>query len=131
MFDTLVRTNNLEGTGRWPNELRESQFVPAIEYVRAQRIRTLLMQAMERVFDKVDCYIGGDDLVITNLTGHPSVVLPAGFHEKDGRRVPFGITFTGQLYEDETLLSLARAYQQATGHHLERPPMQDVVPENL
>ena len=131
MFDMLVRTNNLEGTGRWPNELREAQFVPAIEYVRAQRIRTLLMQAMARVFEKVDCYIGGDDLIITNLTGHPSVVLPGGFHQRKNRRVPFGITLTGQLYEDETLLAVASAYQRATGHHLERPPMEDVVPENL
>ncbi len=131
MFDPLVRTNNLEGTAAWPNELREGQYVPAIEYVRAQRVRTLLMQEMEKVFDRVDCYVGGNDLTITNLTGHPSVVLPGGFHERKGRRVPFGITFTGNLYDDETLLSVAHAYQQATGHHLERPPMEDVVPENL
>ena len=105
--------------------------MPAIEYLRAQRIRTLLMQAMERVFERVDCYVGGDDLTITNLTGHPTAVLPGGFHERDGRRVPFGITFTGQLYEDETLLAVASAYQQATAQNLARPPMEDVVPENL
>ena len=131
MFDTLVRTNNLEGTGLWPNELREGQFIPAIEYLMAQRIRTLLMQAMQTVLEQVDCYIGGDVLTLKNLTGHPTVVLPGGFGQRDNRRVPFGITFTGQLYEDETLLSLASAYQQATSHHLERPPMEDVVPENL
>jgi len=131
MFDPLVRANNLEGTVRWPNELRQGQFVPAVEYLRAQRIRTLLMQEMETLFEKVDCYIGGDDLTITNLTGHPTVVLPGGFHRRDGRRVPFGITFTGRLYGDETVLSVASAYQRATGHHLERPPMEDVVPENL
>ncbi len=131
MFDPLVRTNNLEGTGRWPNELREGQFVPAIDYLRAQRIRTLLMDEMRRVFEKVDCYIGGDDLTITNLTGHPTAVLPGGFHERDNRVVPFGVTFTGQLYDDETLLAVASAYQQATAHHLRRPPMVDIVPENL
>lgn len=131
VFDPLVRGKNLKGTGRWPNELREGQFIPAVEYLRAQRVRTLLMRQMEALFEKVDCYVAGDDLTITNLTGHPTAVLPGGFHQRNGREVPFGITFTGRLYDDETLLALAHAYQQATAHHLRRPPMEDVVPENL
>jgi Asp-tRNA(Asn)/Glu-tRNA(Gln) amidotransferase A subunit family amidase len=131
VFDPLTRTKNFDGTGKWPDELREGQFVSAIDYLRAQRVRTLLMREMEKLLTEVDCYVGGDDLVITNLTGHPSVVVPAGFSQRDGRTVPMGMTFTGRLYDETTLLTVAEAWQQATGHHLRRPPMEDVKPENL
>jgi Asp-tRNA(Asn)/Glu-tRNA(Gln) amidotransferase A subunit family amidase len=131
VFDPLTRTKNFDGTGRWPDELREGQFITAIDYLRAQRVRTLLMRQMEKLLADIDCYVGGDDLVITNLTGHPSIVMPAGFAQRDGRAVPVGLTFTGRLYDETTLLSVAEAWQQATGHHLRRPPMADVKPENL
>lgn len=129
VFAPLVRERNLEGTGPWPNELREGQFITAVEYLQAQRLRTLLMRAMERLFETVDCTIEGDDLTITNLTGHPTAVVPSGFEMRDGREVPVGITFTGQLYGDETLLALAHAYQTATGIHLRRPPLADATAE--
>ena len=124
-----MRQRNLKGTGPWPNELREGQFISAVEYLQAQRMRTLLMREMERLFETIDCTIEGDDLTITNLTGHPTVVIPSGFEMRDGREVPVGITFTGQLYGDETLLSLAHAYQTATGVHLRRPPLAEVTAE--
>jgi Asp-tRNA(Asn)/Glu-tRNA(Gln) amidotransferase A subunit family amidase len=129
VFAPLVRKRDLEGTGPWPNELREGQFITAVEYLQAQRMRTLLMREMERLFETVDCTIEGDDLTMTNLTGHPTVVVPSGFEMRDGREVPVGITFTGQLYGDETLLSLAHAYQTATGVHLRRPPLADATAE--
>jgi Asp-tRNA(Asn)/Glu-tRNA(Gln) amidotransferase A subunit family amidase len=128
MFSPLVRSGNLDGTGLWPNELREGQFVTAIEYLQAQRMRTLLMRDMEQLFEIVDCTVAGDDLTITNLTGHPCVVLPSGFEMRDGCEVPVGLTFTGKLYGDETLLSLAHAYQTATGVHLRRPQLAEAKP---
>ncbi len=125
VFDQLVRDGVTDGLNAWPNTLRDAQFVPAVEYLRANRIRSLLIQAMEAMFDAtgIDCYVEGDDLVVTNLTGHPSVALPGGFQQRNGVRVPRVITFTGRLYGESELLAVAHAFQQATGYHLERPPL--------
>jgi Asp-tRNA(Asn)/Glu-tRNA(Gln) amidotransferase A subunit family amidase len=113
VFDELVRTNRLEGTGLWPDSFRRGQLIPAVEYLRANRIRFQLMQQMAEVMKQVDCYVGGNDLTITNLTGHPTVVLPVGVESKEERELPRTITFTGQLYGEAELLLLARAYEQA------------------
>ena len=72
---------------------------------------------------------GGDDLAITNLTGHPSAVLPAGFKEKDDVRTPYSVTFTGQLFGETDLLTVAHAYQLATGQHLEHPLLPEPAAE--
>jgi len=127
VFDELIRSGNTEGLNSWPRALRNAQFTPAVEYLRANRIRTMLMREMQTVFEKVDLYVGGDDLTLTNLTGHPTVVLPEGFSDRKGRRVPFSLTFTGRLYGESELLAVAHAYQQTTGVHLEHPVLK---PEN-
>lgn len=127
VFDELTRHNNLEGLHRWPNALRQGEFVPAVEYLRANRLRTLLMRKMEALMSGIDAYVGGSDLAITNLTGHPSAVLPNGFVENEGKRVPRAITFTGKLFGEAKLLALANAYQQATGFHLEHPGLNALV----
>lgn len=121
VFDELSRKTPDEQLGRWPNALRQGQFVPAVEYLRANRIRTLLMREMERVMERVDAYVGGDDLALTNLTGHPTVVLPGPLQEVNGVSRPSSLTFTGRLFGESELLSLAHAYQQETGDHLARP----------
>jgi Asp-tRNA(Asn)/Glu-tRNA(Gln) amidotransferase A subunit family amidase len=122
VFDHLVRKGDSEGLDAWMRTFRKAEFIPAVEYLRANRIRTLLMRAMEELFEKVDLYVGGNDLVVTNLTGHPCVVLPNG-HRKSGKaEVPTALTFTGRLYGETELLAVAQAYQEATGHHLRRPP---------
>lgn len=127
-FDELTRSGRDDQLVRqvrdaWPNVFRQGQLIPAVEYIRANRIRTLLMDEMERAIGGVDAYIapsfGGNNLLLTNLTGHPAVVLPNGFRESDG--TPTSITFTGRLYGDDTVLALAHAYQQATDFHLQRP----------
>jgi len=123
VFDPLTRSNNLAGLNRWPDAFREGEFVPAVEYLRANRLRTMLMREMERVLEQVDLYVGGNDLTITNLTGHPTAVLPNGFVELAGTRVPRAITFTGRLFEESKLLAVASAYQQETGFHLEHPDL--------
>jgi Asp-tRNA(Asn)/Glu-tRNA(Gln) amidotransferase A subunit family amidase len=76
---------------------------------------------------RVDAYVGGNDLVLTNLTGHPTVVLPDGFRKAGGVERPTALTFTGRLYGEAELLALAHAYQQATGNHLRRPPLDKVA----
>jgi Asp-tRNA(Asn)/Glu-tRNA(Gln) amidotransferase A subunit family amidase len=129
-FDELTRSGETEGLNAWLPIFRRGQFVPAVEYLRANRVRTLLMQEMEESIAGVDLYVGGNDLLVTNLTGHPTVVLPDGFRKGGGLETPFSITFTGRLYGESDLLAVAHAYQQATGQHLKRPAMDKVTPEN-
>lgn len=127
-FDDLTRTGMDDELVRqiknaWPNVLRTARFVPAVEYIQANRVRHLLMQDMTEAIADVDVYITpsfiGGNLLITNLTGHPTVVIPNGFTE-DG--MPVSITFNGHLFDEGTPLSLARAYQSATNFHNRRPP---------
>jgi len=129
-FDDLTRRHVTEGLNSWPAAFLQGQFTPAVEYLRAARVRSLLMTSMARLMESVDLYVdSGNDLEITNLTGHPTVVLPNGFELLDGRDVPASITFTGRLYDESTLLAVAHAYQQATGHHLKRPPLERYLAE--
>jgi Asp-tRNA(Asn)/Glu-tRNA(Gln) amidotransferase A subunit family amidase len=131
-FDELTRTGKddlmvRQTADAWPNVFRQGQLIPAVEYLRANRIRTLLMDEMERSLAKVDAYIvpsfGGDHLLLTNLTGHPCVVAPNGFRSSDG--TPTSITFMGKLHGESDLLALAAAWQQATDFHLRRPPLKN------
>ena len=126
-FDDLTRAGVSTGLNSWPGIFRQGEFVPAVEYLRANRVRTLLMQAMEKALEGVDLYVGGNDLVLTNLTGHPTVVMPNSFGKLGAGEKPGSITFTGRLYGETELLAVASAYQQATGIHLRRPPMDKVV----
>ena len=126
-FDDLTRKGIKEGIGTWPATFQQAQFIPAVEYIRANRVRTLLMQEMEKVMAEVDCYVGGNDLILTNFTGHPQVVMPFGFRKaSDGTETPMAITFTGKLYGESELLTVAHAFQQKTGYHLRHPDMSKV-----
>ena len=127
VFEELTRNGITEGLNRWPDGFRNALFIPAVEYLRANRIRTLLIQQMEEVMSKVDLYVGGNDLTLTNLTGHPTAVLPDGFRKQGAVETPKAITFTGRLYGETDLLAVAHAYQQATGHHLRKPPVEKLI----
>jgi Asp-tRNA(Asn)/Glu-tRNA(Gln) amidotransferase A subunit family amidase len=129
-FDALTRSNRDDLLVRqienaWPNVFRQARLIPAVEYLQANRVRTLLLRAMEEALGDLDAYVcpsfGGDNLLLTNLTGHPCVVLPNGFRA-DG--TPTSITFCGRLHREPELLALARAYQQATDWHLRRPDLE-------
>lgn len=123
-FDDLTRQGIKEGIGVWPNTFQQAEFIPAVEYIRANRARTLLMQEMEKVMEAVDLYVGGNDLILTNFTGHPQVVMPHNYATlSDGKLSPRAITFTGRLYGESELLTVANAFQQVTGTHLKRPPL--------
>jgi Asp-tRNA(Asn)/Glu-tRNA(Gln) amidotransferase A subunit family amidase len=127
VFDTLTRQGVRDGIGRWATTFRRGQFVPAIEYLRANRIRTLLMREMEETMADIDAYVGGDDLTLTNLTGHPTVVVPHGARRGSENGQPGTITFTGKLFGESELLALAHAYQQRSGAHLRRPPLDELL----
>lgn len=127
-FDELTRSNRDDLMVRqikkaWPNVFRSSRFIPAVEYIQANRLRYEVIQAMHQVMADVDVYLsptfGGDNLLLTNLTGHPCVVVPNGFDEKGS---PTSITFIGNLYDEATVLAVANAYQRATGFHQKHPP---------
>jgi Asp-tRNA(Asn)/Glu-tRNA(Gln) amidotransferase A subunit family amidase len=125
-FDDLTRAGITDGLNTWPRTFRSAEFIPAVEYIRANRVRSLLMQEMEAIMGQVDLYVGGgrDELSITNLTGHPTVVMPNGFAKNGEIETPRAITFTGRLFGETDLLAVGQAYQDATGFHLKHPPME-------
>ena len=131
-FDELTRSGRDDLLVRGPNAgILRGQLIPAVEYIRANRIRTLVMEEMERLMSEVDVYVSpsgteDSDINHTNLTGHPAVVLPNGYGFRNSSRLGGvnGIMFTGKLYGETELLALAHAYQQATDFHLRRPPLQ-------
>lgn len=128
-FDELTRSGRDDLLTRqtpnaWPNTFRSARFVPAAEYLHANRLRYELLQKMKKLFDEIDFYVGpsleGTNSLLTNLTGHPGVVVPNGFTESN---TPGSICFIGDLYDEATVLAVAKAYQDATGHHLQHPEL--------
>jgi Asp-tRNA(Asn)/Glu-tRNA(Gln) amidotransferase A subunit family amidase len=127
-FDDITRNgqiNQLSGQSPndWPNSFRTSRFIPAVEYLRAQRARTLLMREMDKLMSKWDVFVspapGSASLIVTNLTGHPAVCLPCGFVDN----LPRSIMFTGGLYDEAAPLKVALAFERATSWHTMRPKM--------
>jgi len=146
-FDELTRSerdNLLTGqtSADWPNEFRVERFYPAVDYIQAQRARTLAIAAMAKLFDEVDVIVtpwDGSQLTATNLTGQPAVIVPNGLRGADapkpaseddgspdnvrGPGTPVALSFLGGLYTDAQLAAFARAYQDATGFHRMRPKL--------
>jgi len=116
--DLLVR----QIRNAWPNVFRAAHFIPAVEYLQAARQRLLLMRDFEALFAAVDVYVtpsfGGAGLLMTNLTGHPQLVLPDGFLP-DGS--PHSVSFVGDLFGEAELVAVARAYEELTSWQQERP----------
>lgn len=128
-FDELTRSNRdkelvQQGKNDWANTFRSARFIPAVEYVNANRARSVAIEQWDRLMKTVDVIVtpttasGLLQLVATNLTGHPAVILPNGFRD-DG--TPVSLTFLGGLFEEGKLLAVAHAYQQATAFHLKHP----------
>lgn len=128
-FDELTRSNKDDLLVRqiknaWPNSFRVSRFIPAVEYISASRVRTLLIQEMQKLMSTIDLYVSpsweGDNNLLTNLTGHPCIVLPNGFSDKG---TPTSITFIGRLFDEGRLIAFAKLYQDATDFHKQHPEM--------
>lgn len=99
---------------------RPARNITALDYLNSQRHRFALMKKMSDYFENIDLYIThSGDIGLTNLTGHPAVVVPYQFEEKQ----PRCITLIGNLFSDDTILSVAHAYQTATSWHLEHPQL--------
>jgi Asp-tRNA(Asn)/Glu-tRNA(Gln) amidotransferase A subunit family amidase len=125
-FDSLTRSGRdklltNQGENDWPNLFRVAQLMPAVDYINANRARTLAMEGMAKTFADVDVIVaptGDPQIVLTNLTGHPAIIVPNGFRENG---TPVSITFLGRLYGEAKMMAVARAYQEATGFHLPQP----------
>ncbi|NWG12143.1 MAG: amidase [Acidobacteria bacterium] len=155
-FDELTRSGKLEqlvnqGRGDWPNTFRSYALVPAVDYIRAQRVRSMLMSDAAKLMATLDVFVAPADpgiprpvgtpppetpappnpaasrsrtgayrsLIMTNLTGHPTVVVPCGFRQG----LPLGLVFVSNLFDEGAAMRVALAYQNATGWHKRRPPI--------
>ena len=126
-FDELTRTNRddlieRQDKGFWPNSFRAARFIPAVEYINANRYRYNLCKAINEFMKDYDVVIvpsfAGRQLQITNLTGHPIVVMPMGFNQNGS---PLSITLIGNLYDEATILAAAKAYQDKTDFNKKHP----------
>ena len=127
-FDELTRTNRDDLVERqdkdfWPNTFRAARFVPAVEYINANRYRSELCAKVQDFMKNYDVVIvpsfAGNQLSITNLTGNPVVCMPMGFNQ---RILPVSITLIGNLYDEASILLAAKAFQDKTDHNKKHPP---------
>ena len=129
-----------QGVEDWPNNFRIARFYPAVEYIQANRARTLAIQQVSALFEQVDVIVTpttGTQLVATNLTGHPALIVPNGLRGDDAPRppkiddgdsddiggpgTPVSLTFLAGHYQDAKLAAFGWAYQEATGFHKLHP----------
>jgi Asp-tRNA(Asn)/Glu-tRNA(Gln) amidotransferase A subunit family amidase len=130
-FDELTRLDLddqmvAQHRNAWPNIFRAARFIPAVEYVQMSRQRSLLIEEMHALMKEYDVIVtpsfAGQQLQITNLTGHPALCLPNGFAENGS---PTSITLLANLFEEEKLIMLGRLIQEQTDWQTKRPPMFD------
>ena len=124
-FDDLVRSDRLDlmsadpERSAWVGSFRQHEFVPAVQYIQANRARYRLMEAYHEFFKDLDVLVGSA-LGPTNLTGHPEVAFPHGF---DSKGQPAVLRLTGRLFGEADILLLAHAFQGKTDFHLKRPKL--------
>ena len=126
-FDELTRTNRddlieRQDRGFWPNSFRAARNIPAVEYINANRYRSILCKRMNDFMKDYDVLIvpsfSGRQLSMTNLTGHPVVCMPIGFNRNGS---PLSITLIGNLYDEATILAAAKAFQDKTDFNKKHP----------
>jgi Asp-tRNA(Asn)/Glu-tRNA(Gln) amidotransferase A subunit family amidase len=123
-FDDLTRSGRLRDVEHGPEEsprpaeIRPARFIPAVEYIQANRYRMRVMEQMDAAMFGLDLFIGAS-LLLTNRTGHPVISLPNGFFEGS----PTALQMTGKLFGEPELLLLAHAIQSRTDHHLKHPQL--------
>ncbi|MCB8933427.1 MAG: amidase [Fimbriimonadaceae bacterium] len=128
-FDAFTRGDAIDElkNSAWPSTYRSNRYVPAVEYLQAQRARTLLQKRFEEQLGDVDVLVaderGGHTLFVTNLTGHPQVLVPNGTDDRGAAR---SVSFIGRLYEDDLLLAVARRFQETGDAHHLRPDLSKI-----
>ncbi|BBO24728.1 MAG: amidase [Chthonomonadaceae bacterium] len=125
-FDDFTRSDAIDHlqNSSWPQTYRSSRFVPAVEYLRAQRLRTEVMRKFEAELGEFDMVVayerGGHTLYTTNLTGHPQVLVPFGLTPQGTQR---SISLIGRLDGEATILAVAHQIQMRAGFHRLRPSL--------
>ena len=138
-FDDLTMTGRdrlltEQGPEDWPNDFRIARFYPAVEYIQANRVRTLAVRQVSALFEQVDIIVTPStdtQLTATNFTGHPALIVPNGLRGDDappppeiddgdhddigGPGTPVSLTFLAGHFQDAKLAAFAQAYQRATG----------------
>ena len=146
-FDDLTRSGRdqlLTGQGPedWPNAFRIARLYPAVEYIQANRARTLTVRQMSALFEQVDIIVTPTtdaQLIATNFSGHPALILPNGLRGDDapkpppiddgnhddigGPGTPVSLTFLAGHYQEAKLVAFAGAYQRATGFEKLHPKL--------
>jgi Asp-tRNA(Asn)/Glu-tRNA(Gln) amidotransferase A subunit family amidase len=123
-FDAVTRNGTLRDIEHGPEqsprpaEIRPARFIPAVEYIQANRYRLRVMEQMDAAMSGLDLFVGAN-LLLTNRTGHPVISVPSGFFEGS----PTGLQMTGKLFGEPELLTLAHAFQSRTDHHLKHPSL--------
>jgi len=128
-FDELTRSNRdslieRQDKAFWPNSFRTARYIPAVEYINANRHRSELNKKLQAFMKDYDVVIvptfAGNQLAITNLSGNPALCMPIGFSRSGN---PLSITLLGNLYDEASILSAAKAYQNKTDHNKKHPPL--------
>ncbi|TMA28696.1 MAG: amidase [Deltaproteobacteria bacterium] len=143
-FDELTRSGRdrelvQQGKDNWPNIFRAARFITAVDYLNANRVRAVAIARWQEMMKGLDVLVaptrGSGQLLASNLTGAPAVIVPNGFQERESRiedagpsslkhRVPVSLTFIGAHFGEDRLLAMAHAYQKVTRFHLEHPSLQ-------
>ena len=124
VFDELLRQGHTDGWNTWENTFRSSQFISAIDYIRMMRLRTKVVEEFDAFMEDFDLLFNVFDVFHSNLTGHPSVVVPIRFTDLEGGgKTPVSVTFTGHLNDDDKLLSIANLFQNKLGGHKQHPEL--------
>ena len=105
------------------DNFRTARFVPAVEYIQANRLRMQVMEEVDEAMSDLDLFISavgqGSSVYLINLTGHPAISMPSGFFQGS----PTNLMFTGKLFGEPEILLLAHAFQAQTDHHLKHPKL--------
>jgi Asp-tRNA(Asn)/Glu-tRNA(Gln) amidotransferase A subunit family amidase len=123
-FDEPTRSGTLRDIENGPEQstrpadIRSGRFIPAVDYIQANRYRSRVMQQMDDAMSNIDLFLGSNAL-LTNRLGLPILSMPSGFAEGS----PTALHMTGKLFGEPELFSLAQAFQSATDHHVKRPTM--------
>ncbi len=125
VFESAFRADRSANYGLWSSTFRNAQFVTAIHFLQANRLRGQLITETQRKLSEVDFVLGGNDLTLTNLTGHPSLIVQCGSETVGEKKVPGTIKLTASAYREDVLLHIGKAIQAAMPPDPNAPTLPD------
>ena len=125
-FDELVRQGGPKGVHGWPRYWSYGHLLSAVDYLKLNRMRDILMQRLAKMMESIDVYLGFELALYTNLAGHPSMAFPTKFEKREGCLLPQGQILVGRVYDECTMLAVADACQRVIGLQ-DRPPLEEFL----